>query len=60
MTQVLQYDYGKSKVTLPEIRSAIKAARAAKAAQATGEGKTKATSKARSGVVRKASTCMDF
>jgi hypothetical protein len=49
MTQVLQYDYGKSKVTLPEIRSAIKAVRAAKSAQASGKGKANAPSKTRKG-----------
>jgi hypothetical protein len=30
MTQVLQHDYGKSRVTLLEIRAAIKAVKAAK------------------------------
>jgi len=55
MTQVLQYDYGKSKVTLPEIRTAIKAVRAAKAAQPVRKRKAKAASKVCSGAaVRKA------
>jgi hypothetical protein len=31
MTQVLQHDYGKSRVSLLEIRAAIKAVKAAKA-----------------------------
>jgi hypothetical protein len=31
MTQVLQHDYGKSRVTLLEIRAAIKAVKATKA-----------------------------
>jgi hypothetical protein len=54
MTQVLQYDYGKGKVTLPEIRSAIKAVRAAKGSQAAGKGKAKAPSKARGNAGAKA------
>jgi hypothetical protein len=55
MTQVLQYDYGKSKVTLPEIRSAIKAVRAAKLAQPVRKRKSNAASEAGGRkVVRKA------
>jgi hypothetical protein len=48
MTQVLLYDYGKSRVTLPEIRAAIKAVKSSKAAKA-GSGvkiETKGTWKA--------------
>ena len=35
MTQVLQHDYGKSKVTLLEIRAAIKAVKAIRLSEAT-------------------------
>jgi hypothetical protein len=37
MTQVIQHDYGKSKVTLLEIRSAIKAVRNAKPTLSTSK-----------------------
>jgi len=58
MTQVLQYDYGKSKVTLPEIRSAIKAVRAAKAGQTAHKRKVKSASKVNErAAVRKAAPC---
>ena len=41
MTQVLHHDYGKSKVTLLEIRSAIKAVKTAKAEQAVSGSKSR-------------------
>lgn len=48
MTQVLQHDYGKSRVTLLEIRAAIKAVKATKTAPVVSgaESGTNATKKA--------------
>lgn len=48
MTQVLQHDYGKSKVTLLQIRAAIKAVKAERTESAHGGSKRK------TGVVRNA------
>jgi hypothetical protein len=48
MTQVLQHDYGKSKVTLLQIRAAIKAVKAERSESAHGGSKHKSV------VVRKA------
>jgi hypothetical protein len=48
MTQVIQHDYGKSKVTLVQIRAAIKAVKAERSESAPGGSKRKAV------VVRKA------
>jgi hypothetical protein len=41
MTQVLQHDYGKSKITLLQIRAAIKAVKAEKSLPASDRLKTK-------------------
>lgn len=42
MTQVLQHDYGKSKVTLVQIRAAIKAVKADRSESGRGQSKRKA------------------
>lgn len=41
MTQVLQHDYGKGKVTLLQIRAAIKAVKAERSAPTKGGSKSK-------------------
>ena len=42
MTQVIQHDYGKSKVTLVQIRAAIKAVKAERSVSAHGGSERKA------------------
>jgi len=43
MTQVIQHDYGKSKVTLVQIRAAIRAVKAERSESAHGRSERKAT-----------------
>lgn len=45
MTQVLQHDYGKGKVTLTQIRAAIKAVRAEKSTRSGGGTKHRSAKK---------------
>lgn len=49
MTQVLQHDYGKSRVTLLQIRAAIKAVKAERSDSAQGGLKRKAVSVSKAG-----------